>query len=1621
MTEYQMYSYVHILMMSRCTTQVHDDSSQSGSRSINSPKKDRYGTSGSEDQPNHDDSLDRSMERSRGQHVPGHPAPGDPAAQQGGAQPSDEFNYTYYKLSYDTSHQSALCQNANDNEMYNFDNVSHDSYHLREESADELEQSGDELDRSTGDNTERSTGDKLDRSEGDVLSGDEVEEILSSAQVGQKVFDTVLHIDEEKLMREVREQMQREEEMEVEGEGEGEKLREGVGLGERVEPVQYQQVATEPLGKPGLQETSIDDVMSPVSDVMTSPVKDDVMTSSVTWENQNVRKVEVEIVEKEQEKVYNRTPSIERPPAYNFSRSESEGNESTANERVPVNGNLTTVVPSDNAPAATNVNGNEIPYVLHRRHVEKQQTQQLNGRPSRPLQKQHTAPARVAVAKQQKASRDQARLQLEQIKTDLRSPIVPQSKRSPRDKSPGSGLVRVNKLPPRDSYSYKDDTVSPSSEKEIISQYTIHTKYQRSRSEEHKRTRDHHHASPTKVHPVVTPTREVQVYRVVQQLQQQQQQQQAPFPQQKIAQAPPGGDVAKKKVPPATQQKPTASSSKKQPSPKHKALNDLNKPSPPKKPPRTSSNVESADNEAKQLKLMDLHKQNLIPPKAPKAEMEDLTPTTDTDSDSSGGTGRRKIQPIRGHVRNTSQADSDINCILSDGGEAAEDSSLVSSSSSPGKMSTPGTGSPIKRAGSPDRTTSGTPGEPGSPAKKVDSPVCEESFSAIRGQDLPFADSVPHFSDEDDDDTPGGTGGKMAEGDVSEEDLEDQLNVPGLEQEEFSDMEQVASPESRSPAHKPRAQRAQNQEGSGGQELPPPVPTCPPPESDISSDSEAEKPTDEALPEILSVAGVSNLPPPVPSFDLEEYDEEEQEGQLGSTEIQSYLPPPKLSPEEPGTTGKQSSHTQGQPGGSTGTELSTSPVEPRKITAIPEDPLEYKISPSQPPPVTKFKYVRSDSDVPPPPPPVELLQATVMHDISSEEEVEMPALEREDIPDLEEQLLEGRVVPPPPVAPTEISSGSDELSEKQEEELVDLDQALSSSMRIGAQLIAAELHTVTGKPPPPMSADVVDISSESDVCEDYRTEEMEDLEAALTAGRVPPPVEISSEEEMCYPDDKDSEIHGDIQEALREGRAIVPGTGPVAELDLSESDPEPGDNESLPEIDQFEKKFELHIEEDEESVTCLPEGAEHMITPLEGAGAEESLSSVGRRSSGSTSSESALEMKGAIGGGIVSTKGLPLEISSESDVEGPVVEDLPDPTDILDANVFMNPYMVPDDEFSEHIQELPPPPPPPTQLSSPLGVQDQETRIINQCYGAAPGSMSISGPTGARKPPPVAPKPPKRDSSMQPAAATSKPRRTGYEALDGDESDSDSEGETGGPPGDETDRLEALESLRQPYIVHRSDSSGSDPEREGDSTSSSSEEDFEEIPEAIIRQRQIGRHHVGIDVTNRRYRNQVTMHVKPTDTTPSANQHIYQNVTVTGEQIIAHHFPGEPGQSTVGGSEGSIGGIGTNSAGDSTHIYQNLRATENGSSRTTTSTGESAYQPLQVRETIRSQQQQQQRQQPGGRSPQAEVFSNPFAETFGASTIPSSGEIQSSRSSSQGQSQRSRAGRSGRASNSDSD
>ena len=224
--------------------------------------------------------------------------------------------------------------------------------------------------------------------------------------------------------------------------------------------------------------------------------------------------------------------------------------------------------------------------------------------------------------------------------------------------------------------------------------------------------------------------------------------------------------------------------------------------------------------------------------------------------------------------------------------------------------------------------------------------------------------------------------------------------------------------------------------------------------------------------------------------------------------------------------------------------------------------------------------------------------------------------------------------------------------------------------------------------------------------------------------------------------------------------------------------------------------------------------------------------------------------------------------------------------------------------------------------------------------------MQTSGPMGAqrRQPPKVPPKPPTRNSSSmqrdQPAVESGGQgilKRADYDTLHGGE-DSDSSGgvgaDEGTPPQEDgdVDRLEALESLRHPYIVHRSDSSGSDRQdvSDSDDSTSDSEEDFEEIPESIIRTRQLGRHHVGIEVAhNRRYRNQVNIQVsnqvsnQDTVGLGSQQHHIYQNVNLSGEPLVQQPDTGQQ-------------------ASDPGHIYQNLRATVSQSNGTSATRGAAA-------------------------------------------------------------------------------
>ena len=112
----------------------------------------------------------------------------------------------------------------------------------------------------------------------------------------------------------------------------------------------------------------------------------------------------------------------------------------------------------------------DIPYVLHKRHVSSER------KSARTLPKPRSRSKTPSPSRQMSVplTRKQKRAQLEKIKISLTSPVLSPSKspKSPRSVSPNTkrtfDFVTYSKLPPYDSYSSKDDSVSPSCEEDAI-------------------------------------------------------------------------------------------------------------------------------------------------------------------------------------------------------------------------------------------------------------------------------------------------------------------------------------------------------------------------------------------------------------------------------------------------------------------------------------------------------------------------------------------------------------------------------------------------------------------------------------------------------------------------------------------------------------------------------------------------------------------------------------------------------------------------------------------------------------------------------------------------------------------------------------------------------------------------------------------------------------------------------------------------------------------------------------------------------------------------------------------------------------------------------------------------
>ena len=343
---------------------------------------------------------------------------------------TDEFNYSYYQLSYDTSQRSAN-QNANDND--DNDNLSHDSYDLLDEHGRRSRSRSRErgLGSSTDGELDRSFDAELDRDESFEGELDLDEEEADNLDI----LETVLHIDEDK----------------------------------------FSDDEVEDLTRPDVPAHN-GDIHAPeeihVVKVEEQPPKED----------DGSKRVEIEIVEKiETTQVYEkveRTRLIEKIddeeleqdiPIKDKEASDSNVDSELQQVKVEV---LQEKGAQDEAVAEKpqqSSSNEEIPYILHRRH--------LGGSEKRVSRSK--SPAARGYKSMPRITKEQQKTHLSKIKTSLSSPIIsPQkSPKSPRDKSPSMtssfDFVVVNRLPPRDSYSSKDDSLSPSLEKEIIKQMKI--------------------------------------------------------------------------------------------------------------------------------------------------------------------------------------------------------------------------------------------------------------------------------------------------------------------------------------------------------------------------------------------------------------------------------------------------------------------------------------------------------------------------------------------------------------------------------------------------------------------------------------------------------------------------------------------------------------------------------------------------------------------------------------------------------------------------------------------------------------------------------------------------------------------------------------------------------------------------------------------------------------------------------------------------------------------------------------------------------------------------------------------------------------------------------------------
>ncbi|KAK2148799.1 hypothetical protein LSH36_482g02055 [Paralvinella palmiformis] len=459
-------------MMDSTQAEVHDESFNSMSRrSRGSPRRDR----------SYDRSLNRSLERAheRAQNhyqmsPPMPPRRDDYQRQMEVDKGREDFNYSYYQITYDGQGTRDYPhgmgeQNANDNDEAerDFDNVSHDSYPLTE-SRDSLE---GELDAPSG-----------------PLEGEVVAKLRSELEFRQREgsMEVAPGESEERYLEEGKGVPQS---PDVVGESQqglvGYKINSDLKLTNDECPLLGDEdlhvISVKPLeSKDGKKQVEIQIVQKVETTHIVEKVErmnvlqhdgslDNTFKSKATAD-ESLELVRVEF-ESETDVLNNEKSNLEDavvPP-----KGTSEEEETLDDKRELQNGDVKQEAVEKEQVKHAATNGadlnEEIPYYLHKRVVPPKsgdlvQLIRSRGRSPSPRRPQVVIPQ----------TKEQEKAQLDKIKSGFTEPLsashgVPLS---PQSKSPGLkrafDYVVYSKLPPPDSFSSVDDSLSPSLEKEII-------------------------------------------------------------------------------------------------------------------------------------------------------------------------------------------------------------------------------------------------------------------------------------------------------------------------------------------------------------------------------------------------------------------------------------------------------------------------------------------------------------------------------------------------------------------------------------------------------------------------------------------------------------------------------------------------------------------------------------------------------------------------------------------------------------------------------------------------------------------------------------------------------------------------------------------------------------------------------------------------------------------------------------------------------------------------------------------------------------------------------------------------------------------------------------------------